>query len=504
MNDNSRPINQDEINSIAWKACDTFRGVVDPSEYKNYILVMLFLKYISDVWRDHIEQYRQQYGGDEERIRRRMEREKFVLPEGADFYTLYQKRNADDIGELINQALDAIEEKNIAKLEGVFRNIDYNSEDKLGETKERNARLKHLLEDFADERMDLRPSRVGDLDVIGNTYEYLIEKFAAGAGKKGGEFYTPPQIGWLLARLAQPKPGDRICDPACGSGSLLIKAGKVVGSPDFALYGHESNGDTWALAKMNMFLHGMDSARIERCNTFTNPKLLEGDQLMKFQVVVANPPFSLDKWWASDTSETPDEDRFRRFHRGIPPKSKGDYGFISHMVEVATATDGRVAVIAPHGVLFRGGQEGKIRQAFIDENLLDAVVGLPPALFYGTSIPVSILVFRKGRTERDVLFIDASREFESGKRQNKLRDEDLDHIVNTYCNRAVEDKYSYRATLEEIKENDYNLNIPRYVDTFEEEEEIDIPTVQDEIDKLERQLTEVRKEMGEYLKDLGL
>ncbi len=500
MNDNPRPINLSEINSIAWKACDTFRGVVDPSEYKNYILVMLFLKYISDVRRDHYEQFKQQYGGDEERTRRRMEREKFVLPEGADFYTLYRNRNADNIGELINQALDAIEEKNKAKLEGVFRNIDYNSEDKLGETKERNARLKHLLEDFADERMDLRPSRVGDMDVIGNTYEYLIEKFAAGAGKKGGEFYTPPQVGWLLAKLARPQPGDRIGDPACGSGSLLIKAGIEVGSPDFALYGHESNGDTWALAKMNMFLHGLDSARIERCNTFSNPKLLEGDRLMKFNVVVGNPPFSLDKWGAEDASEDP----YRRFHRGIPPKSKGDYAFISHMVEVATATDGRVVVIAPHGVLFRGGAEGKIRRAFIEENLLDAVIGLPPALFYGTGIPVSILVFRKGRTERDVLFIDASGEFEPGKRQNKLRDMDLDHIVNTYRQRAVEDKYSYRATLEEIRENDYNLNIPRYVDTFEEEKEIDIQAVQREIEDLEGQLTQVRAEMDGYLKELGL
>jgi len=500
MNDNPRPINQDEINNIAWKACDTFRGVVDPSEYKNYILVMLFLKYISDVWRDHYEQFKQQYGGDEERTRRRMEREKFVLPEGADFYTLYRNRNADNIGDLINQALDAIEEQNKAKLDKVFRNIDYNSEDKLGETKERNARLKHLLEDFADERMDLRPSRVGDMDVIGNTYEYLIEKFAAGAGKKGGEFFTPPQIGWLLAKLARPQSGDRIGDPACGSGSLLIKVGKEVGTPDFALYGHESNGDTWALAKMNMFLHGMDSARIERCNTFSNPKLLEGDRLMKFQVVVANPPFSLDKWGAEDASEDP----YRRFHRGIPPKSKGDYAFISHMVEVATATDGRVVVIAPHGVLFRGGAEGKIRKAFIKENLLDTVIGLPPALFYGTGIPVCILVFRKGRNEQDILFIDASREFDPGKRQNRLLDENIDHIVTTFQNRSVEDKYSYLAIRDEIRENDYNLNIPRYVDTFEEEEEIDIQAVQGEIVDLEGQLAQVRQAMDGYLKELGL
>ncbi len=497
---------QSTINSIAWKACDTFRGVVDPSEYKNFILVMLFLKYISDVWLDHYDELKEQFGDDEERIRRKLDRERFVLPKGADFYSIYKQRNADNLGEIINQALDAVEEANKAKLEGVFRNIDYNSDDKLGEPKERNTRLRHLLEDFADERMNLRPSRIrsndgsGNNDIIGDTYEYLIENFAAGAGKKGGEFYTPKQVGWLLAKLARPQPGDRICDPACGSGSLLIKAGMEVGGKDFSLYGHESNGDTWALAKMNMFLHGMDGARIERCNTFSNPKLLEGDRLMKFNVVVANPPFSLDKWGAEEAGDDP----YRRFHRGIPPKSKGDYAFISHMVEVATATDGRVVVIAPHGVLFRGGQEGKIRQAFIEENLLDTVIGLPPALFYGTGIPVSILVFKKGRTDTDVLFIDASREFDAGKRQNRLLDENIDHIAATFRNRTVEDKYSYLAARDEIKENDYNLNIPRYVDTFEEEAEIDIQAVQREIVDLEGQLTQVRQEMDGYLKELGL
>jgi len=500
MTPDPSPINQSEINEIAWRACDTFRGVVDSSEYKNYILVMLFLKYISDVWRDDEAKFRAQYGDDEERIARRLSRERFVLPEHSDFNYLYERRNADNLGDLINQAIAGVEEANKAKLEGVFRNIDFNSEDKLGETRERNVRLRHLLEDFGDQRMDLRPSRIGNLDIIGNVYEYLIEKFAAGAGKKGGEFYTPPEVSTLLARLAAPKPGDRISDPTCGSGGLLIKAGQEVDGSDFALYGQESNGDTWALCKMNMFLHGMDSARIDRGDTLRNPKLLEGDHLMKFEVVVANPPFSLDKWGA----DTAGEDPYRRFHRGVPPKSKGDYAFITHMIETAAEGDGRVAVIAPHGVLFRGGAEGKIRKQLIDENLLDAVIGLPPAIFYGTGIPVAILVFKKGREHNDVLFIDASREFEPGKRQNKLRGDDLDHIVATYCDRSVQDKYSYLATRDEIAENDYNLNIPRYVDTFEEEEEIDIQAVQREIVDLEGQLAGVRLEMDVYLKELGL
>jgi len=341
------------------------------------------------------------------------------------------------------------------------------------------------------------------MDVIGNAYEYLIARFAAGAGKKAGEFYTPAEVSELLAELLDPKPGDRICDPACGSGSLLIKCGNQVknkGSHDFALYGQEINGSTWALAKMNMFLHGMDSARVEWGDTIRSPKLLENDTTMKFEVVTANPPFSLDKWGVEEATTDP----FNRFHRGLPPKSKGDYAFITHMVETITQENGRVGVVVPHGVLFRGASEGKIRQQLIDENLLDAVIGLPANLFYGTGIPTAILVFRQGRKDKSILFIDASREFQDGKNQNRLTREHLDKIVSTYRERKMIDKYSYLAELEEIVENDYNLNIPRYVDTFEEEEPVDIPAVQKEIESLESQLVEIRTKMNAYLKELGL
>jgi type I restriction enzyme M protein len=238
----SSTISQDEINGVLWKACDTFRGTVDPSEYKNYILVMLFLKYVSDVWRDHYENYKQQYAEDETRILRRMKREKFVLPAGTDYYSLYDQRNAANLGEIIDIALAAIEEANVEKLQGVFRNISFNSESALGQTKQRNTRLKNLLQDFADPRLDMRPSRINGLDIIGNAYEYLIGKFAAGAGKKAGEFYTPPEVSCLLAKLLAPQPGDRIYDPACGSGSLLIKCAEEVGSDNYALYGQENNG----------------------------------------------------------------------------------------------------------------------------------------------------------------------------------------------------------------------------------------------------------------------
>jgi type I restriction enzyme M protein len=496
----SKKIDQNDINNAAWAACDTFRGVLDPAQYKDYILVTLFLKYISDVWQDHYNEYQKQYGDDEQRIRRKLDRERFMLPKGASFYDLYEKRSEANIGELFNISLDAIEETNKSKLDGVFRNIDFNSEANLGKAKDRNRRLKMLLEDFNNEKLDMRPSRISG-DVIGNTYIYLIKRFASDAGKKAGEFYTPLEVSRLVAKLARPKAGDKICDPSCGSGGLLIEAAMEVGNNNFALFGMEVNGSTWALAKMNMFLHDVDSARIEWCNTLTSPALVEQDQLMKFNVVVANPPFSLDKWGADEA----ESDRFNRFWRGVPPKSKGDWAFISHMVESALEKEGRVSVVVPHGVLFRGAAEGRIREKMIEENLLDAVVGLPGNLFPTTNIPVAILVFDKRRTlskNTDVLFIDASRDFQSGKNQNMLRETDIEKILDTFINRKEIEKYSHIASFEEIKENDFNLNIPRYVDTFEEEAEIDIDAVQKEIIKLEDELEIIRKEMNDKLKEI--
>lgn len=516
-------IDQKDINNAAWAACDTFRGVVDPAQYKDYILVMLFLKYISDVWQDHYEEYQKQYGDDDARIRRKLKRERFVLPVVkltekndatgdvtvlheflANYYSLYERRSEANIGELINIVLEHIEESNKAKLDGVFRNIDFNSEANLGKTKDRNRRLKQLLEDFNKPQLNMKPSLVSE-DVIGNTYIFLIERFASDSGKKAGEFFTPLKVTELVARLVRPKTGDRICDPACGSGGLLIQAGKQVGDRNFALFGQESNGSTWALCRMNMFLHSFDSARIEWCDTLNSPLLVENDRLMKFNCVVANPPFSLDKWGA----ENAESDQYNRFWRGVPPKSKGDWAFISHMVETALEKEGRVAVVVPHGVLFRGAAEGRIRQKMIEENLLDAVIGLPGNLFPTTNIPVAILVFDRSREKgganevrKNILFIDASRDFVSGKNQNTLSNEHLDQIVKTYSARTEVDKYAHVANFKEIKENDFNLNIPRYVDTFEEEEEIDIDAVQLEIDQLEKELAEVRVKMAEKLKEI--
>jgi len=501
-------IDQKKINDAVWKACDTFRGTVDPSIYKDYVLTMLFVKYLSDVWQDHYEEYKKQHGDEPALIKELMANERFVLPDNANFKTLYEKRHEPKNGERIDKALHAIEDANSGKLRdgatGVFQDISFNST-KLGDEKQKNDILRHLLEDFAKEDMDLRPSRVGNLDVIGNAYEFLIKNFAADAGKKAGEFYTPPEVSQLIALLVDPKEGDDICDPTCGSASLLMKCGQLVkknnkGSKKYALYGQEAIGSTWALAKMNMFLHGEDNHKIKWGDTIRNPQLLDkNERLQHFDVVVANPPFSLEKWGHDDA----ENDKHGRFRRGIPPKTKGDYAFILHMIETLKPKTGRMGVVVPHGVLFRGSSEGKIRQQLIEENLLDTVIGLPEKLFYGTGIPAAVLVFKKNKSDEKVLFIDASREYKDGKNQNFLTEEHLQKILDTAKARKNVDKYAYLATQEEIKENDYNLNIPRYVDTFVEEEEIDLMAVRKEREKLKSQLSELEKEMDGYLKELG-
>ena len=496
-------ITQDDINGAVWSACDAFRGVVDPSVYKDYTLTMLFLKYLSDVWKDQYKKYEEEYGDEPELIQEMMASERFVLPEQSSFYHLYDNRNLPGNGERIDKALHAIEDANINKLRGVFQDISFNS-NRLGDIKQKNDLLSSVLEGFSHSELDLSPSRVGNLDVIGNAYEFLIKNFAASAGKKAGEFYTPPEVSELIAELVDPQEGDAIGDPACGSASLLMKVGRKIrehhGSKRYALHGQEAIGSTWALAKMNLFLHGEDNHRIEWGDTIRNPKLLNKDEsLTLYNVVVANPPFSLDKWGHDSAAE----DKWGRFRRGIPPKTKGDYAFILHMIETMNPKDGRVGVVVPHGVLFRGGSEGKIRQQLIEENLLDAVIGLPEKLFYGTGIPAAVLIFKRGKSDKNVLFIDASREYRDGKNQNFLRPEDIQRVVETYQARETVDKYAYLATFEDIKENGFNLNIPRYVDTFEEEEEIDLMAVRKEREQLKAELVALETEMDGYLRELG-
>lgn len=506
----SNKITQTDINRIVWNACDSLRPVMGSGSYKDYILTLLFVKYLSDVWNEKTRQFQEKYPDNPDMVKRQMKRERFFLPEESRFDYLFDNRNESNLGELIDIALTKLEDENRSKLAMVFRSISFNSETAFGPTKQRNIILKNLLTDLSV--LDLQPSHLKGNDVIGDSYEYLIEKFAGEAGKKAGEFYTPANVSVLLAKLIDPQSGDRICDPACGSGSLLIKVAKEIDSKNYALYGQENNGSTWALARMNMFLHEEDNAHIEWGDTLNNPQLKEKDDLMKFDIVVANPPFSLDKWGAEQAAA----DEFNRFHRGIPPKSKGDYAFITHMIETTYEGKGKVGVIVPHGVLFRGSSEGKIRQQLINENLLEAVVGLPANLFFGTGIPAAILIFNKAKQHKDILFIDASNEYESGKNQNKLSESNVDKIVSEFKKfknlpaltsengEVLTDKFSYRATVKDIKDNEYNLNIPRYIDTFEEEEEVDIKTVHAEIVDLKQQLAATEVKMENFLKELNL
>lgn len=507
---NEKKWTQDEVNQSLWRACDTFRGKIDSSLYKDYILVMLFVKYLSDIYKEHKESLIKKYNGDVEMVERQMRYERFVLNEHASFDYIFNNRTATNIGEIINKSLADIEEENKAKLRGVFRNIDFNSEVVLGQTKERNAMLKTILEDFS--KIDLRPSRLTGEDIIGNSYEYLISNFASDAGKKGGEFFTPSEVSELLARLVKPQDNDRIYDPTCGSGSLLIRAFKKVPSGKAQIYGQERNGQTHSLSRMNMFLHQIDDAKIAWGDTIANPLHLENDKLMKFQVIVANPPFSLDKWAMGFSGESNGDfkmeeglDPYKRFSWGVPPKSTGDYAFVLHMLN-SLSEGGRMGVVLPHGVLFRGGSEGKIRQKIVDMNLLDAVIGLPANLFYGVSIPTSILIFKQNRNRNDVLFIDASQSemYEKGKNQNRLREEDLHRITDAYDKYMTIEKFSCVATLQEIKNNDYNLNIPRYVDTYEEEEAINLEEVKETIESLKRELDDLEVKMKSYLDDLGI
>ena len=532
----------EDIKNALWAGANTFRDNIDASNYKDYVLSMLFVKYLSDTFEESVENLKKEYEG--LRLERQISNLPFVLKEEYTFNYLLKNKFSVDIGSKISEALTGIESTN-AILSGIFRGIDFNSEANLGKKEQKNPLLRTLLEDFAD--LDLRPSHIetkdneGPADVVGDAYEYMIGEFATMAGKKAGSFFTPQQVSEVMAQIVSPQEKDRIYDPTCGSGSLLIRAAKKGGLDKVSIYGQEVNNSAISMARMNMFIHDIKDAHIAWGDTLANPQHLDSDgNLMKFDCIVANMPFSKNKWAEGfnpggevsvDEDESnakstkkgkkkefkmePSLDRHHRFDLGVPPASKGDWAFLLHMI-ASMSGNGRIAAVAPHGVLFRGASEGRIRQAIIEKNLIDAVIGLPENLFYGTSIPACIVVFRKGRTTTDVLFVDASKDFKKEKAKNKLRDgsngepNDIKKIVDTYKafingeETAEQEKYSHVATLNEIQENEYNLNIPRYVDTFEEEELIDLESVNKEIAEIKTQIASLEKEMNQYMKELGL
>lgn len=510
------------LESWLWDSANILRGSIDSSDFKNYIFGLLFLKRANDVFEEEVDTIMDRDG-----ISRADAEDEtyFHIPTEARWDNL--KKETENIGIALDKAFASIERENTS-LEGVMTATKFGDKEKLSD-----ALLQQLLRHF--NQHSLRNVDLVSNDLLGDAYEYLIKQFADDAGKKGGEFYTPRGVVQLIVQLIKPQPKQTIYDPAMGSGGMLIESaryiaeqpnGKVGNNINVSLFGQEKNLSTWAIGKLNMILHNFMDADIRKGDTLVNPKHLNGEtELMLFDRVIANPPFSMDKWWTpaetnievqldkngKEKKITPNYnkvvvDKFGRLQYGIPPRSYADLAFLQHMIAVLKQ-DGKAGVVLPHGTLFRSGSEGEIRKALLEADLVEAIVGLPSALFYNTGIPASIWIINKNKTATQkgkVTIIDASSEFKYGKNQNELLPKHITKIVTAYDANVEVDKFMRIVPIEEIAENDYNLNISRYIDTSKPELEVDLKEVHTNLDNLAKREAEIDQKLATFLKGLGI